>query len=90
MEFTPPGDISSPLGPTHDSLTLERGFPLLYQQTEELFPYGTLTKARMDSRTQKIGVRVTHPHWLVVDALLAFGTTVILGCFLEYVWRNEK
>ena len=88
--FTPPGDISSPFGPTHDSLSLERGFPLRYQQSEELFPYQTLTNTQVDTWYRKIGVRVTHFHWLAVNVLFTLSAVAIFTCSLEILLRRPQ
>ena len=72
-------DPNGSFGPMHDTLSLARGFPLRYQQSEEWFRYKTLTDAQIDTWQRNIGVRVTHVHWLLINMLLALSAAVILA-----------
>lgn len=53
-----------------ETLHIERGFPLHYQQSEEWLAPGSATDGLIADRERKI--RLTHPHWLIVNMLVVF------------------
>jgi len=54
-----------------ETLHIERGFPLRYQQSDEWLIPGSLTDEVVADRERRI--RITHPHWLVVNSIVALG-----------------
>lgn len=50
---------------------VKRGFPLRYQQSETWLKSGSLSDRALAREGRR--VRITHPHWLVVDLLVGLG-----------------
>ena len=76
IEF-PPGTPGNPN--MNDWLMVERGFPLRYQQSREVYPHGSLSSTLDDISTSNMNLwSVTHAHWLIVD--ICFGLFMTTLC----------
>jgi len=72
----PPGTPGNPN--MADWMMIERGFPLRYQQSREMYPYGSInsTPDSVSASTTYVWA-VTHGHWLVADILLGLCMTAL-------------
>jgi hypothetical protein len=77
----PPGTPGNPN--MADWILVERGFPLPYQQSREMHPYGSLdsTPDSISTLTTNFWA-VTHGHWLVAD--IVFGLSIMALCVWSF------
>ena len=61
-----------------DWMMIERGFPLRYQQSRELYPYGSLSSKLDGISTSNTNLwSVTHGHWLIADIFFELSMTTL-------------
>jgi len=66
-----------------DWMMIERGFPLRYQQTRKLYPYGSLSSKLDGIATSNTNLwSVTHGHWLIAD--IVFGLSMTILCVWSF------
>ena len=77
----PPGTPGNPN--MADWMMIERGFPLRYQQSRELYPYGSLSSKLDGISTSNTNLwSVTHGHWLIAD--IVFGLSMTTLCVWSF------
>ena len=82
--FTTLHDPAGDFGPMHDVLSLRRGFPFRYQQTEIWFQHGTVTDAFVREWQDDVGIQVTQPFYLAINVAVGVFLTMrankLLAC----------
>lgn len=82
----PPGTPGNPN--MADWMMIERGFPLRYQQSRELYPYGTLRAKHDGIATSNSNLwSVTHGHWLIADAFFGLSLTILCVWIFPFAIR---
>lgn len=82
----PPGTPGNPN--MADWMMIERGFPLRYQQSQKLYPHGSLSSKLDGNSTSKTNLwSVTHGHWFIADIFLGLSMTILSAWSFPFAIR---